>query len=340
MHAGFGSDGPLGCSEGDRRLVALGVKRLALPIPFKQAGGPVNAYLIDNPDGTLTLFDTGLVTPECQAALERGFAQAGRRLEEVSRVLVSHGHVDHYGLARRVQQRCGAPVYLHRADWNKVVAGRGIAPLEGYFIKLGLPEAMLAKMAGAWHKTESFGERLESVEPLEPGQRLRFARFEGEILHFPGHTPGLVCLHDPASRALFTDDHLLARVSPNPLLELGENGEEGGHRALVRYLASAKRLRAMDLDLLLPGHGEPFTGHRETLDALFSFYLRRQDRLAELLEAGPRSAFELISELFGSSSLLQLFLMLSEIVGNLEVLEDDGRVTHDPAEPVWRYRLR
>jgi len=67
MHAGFGSDGPLGCSEGDRRLAALGARRLALPIPFTQAGGPVNAYLIDNPDGTLTLFDTGLLTAAIKA---------------------------------------------------------------------------------------------------------------------------------------------------------------------------------------------------------------------------------------------------------------------------------
>src|SRR4051812_9731710 len=83
----------LGDSEGDRALRDLGVLRLAIPVPFVQAGGPVNAYLIDNPDGTLTLFDAGLGTAEAEAALLRGFAEAGRRLEEVREILVSHGHV-------------------------------------------------------------------------------------------------------------------------------------------------------------------------------------------------------------------------------------------------------
>jgi glyoxylase-like metal-dependent hydrolase (beta-lactamase superfamily II) len=333
-----GDGGPLGRSEGDQVMAALGVRRLALPIPFTQAGGPINAYLIDNPDGSLTLFDTGLVTDECQAALEQGFAQAGRRIEEVSRILVSHGHVDHFGLARRIHERSKAPVYVHRADWNKVLASRARPSMDAYLLKLGMTPEMVGKIAGAYVKTEAFGEKLDAVEPLEPGQRFTFARFEGEIIHFPGHTPGLVCLHDPANKVLFTDDHLLARVSPNPLMELGDDGQEGVYRALVSYLDSAKRLHAMDLAWLLPGHGAPFTGHRHTLETLFAFHDRRQERLAAELAEGPRTAFELISAVFGKASLLQLFLMLSEIVGNLEVLEARGKVTHDPAEAVYRYR--
>ncbi len=329
----------LGRSEGDEILSALGVSRLALPIPFTQAGGPVNAYLVENGDGTVTLYDCGLNTPECVQALEQGVAEAGHRLEDVSRILVSHGHVDHYGLAQLVRRRSGAEVFLHRRDWNKALAGRSVARMEAYFHKLGVPAEALGHIGSMYVRTEALALKLEAAEPLEPGARFRFARFEGEILHFPGHTPGLVCLHAPERRILFSDDHLLARVSPNPLLELGEDGEEGAHQALVAYLDSARRLYRMDLEWLAPGHGEPFQGHRATLDGLFAFYERRQDKLAAALAARPKTAYELVSDVFGEAGSHQLFLMLSEVVGNLEVLEGQGRARKDPAEVPWRYRL-
>lgn len=328
----------LGRSEGDAVLATLGARRLALPVPFAAAGGPVNAYLLDDPDGSLTLLDTGVRSDLSLAALEQGFAEAGRRVEEVARVLVSHGHVDHFGLARWVQERSGARVFVHPADWNKVLVGRGLAPMRDYFARLGMPEAIVEGIARQYVKTEDYGARLDEVEPLEHGQRLRFARFEGEILHFPGHTPGLVCLHVPERRILFTDDHLLARVSPNPLLELGEGGEEGAHKALVAYLASARRLHDMDLDWLMPGHGEPFRGHRRTLESLFGFYERRQRRIVEALRAEPKTAYALVADVFGEAGVLQMFLMLSEIVGNLEVLEEQGRVARElvSGQYLWR----
>ena len=328
----------LGSSEGDQALLALGVRRLALPIPFTQAGGPINAYLIDDADGSVALWDCGLNTPDCVAALEQGFAEAGRRIEDVSRVLVSHGHVDHYGLARLVRERSKAKVFVHRRDWNKVLSGRGLPQMVGYFKKLGVPPAALSSIGAMHAKTELVALKLDEVEPLEPGARLKFARFEGEIVHFPGHTPGLVCLHVPEHRVMLSDDHLLERVSPNPLLELGENGEEGVHRALVAYLDSVRRMYALDLEWLGPGHGPPFQGHRKTIDGLLRFYERRQAKLEAAVVERPKTAMELAQDVFGEAASLQLYLMLSEIVGNLEVLEDQGRLTHDPAEVPWRYR--
>ena len=332
--------GPAGARNGgDEVLAALGVHRLALPIPFAQAGGPGNAYLIDDGGGSVTLWDSGLSTDECRAALEQGFARAGRRIEEVSRVLVSHGHVDHFGLARMVSERSGAKVLVHRDDWNKVLEGRNRAPRADDLLNLGVPAEHAARIGQLHGHTSALAQRLSSVEPLEPGTRFTFARFEAEVLHFPGHTPGLVCLHDAAHRALFTDDHLLATVSPNPLLEPPDEQGRRTHRALSAYLASVRRLHAMDLDWLMPGHGEPFQGHRAIIDSLLRFYTRRQDKIARALESGPRSAYELVSQVFTEEGGLQLFLMLSEIVGNLEVLEDQGRAERVADAVPWRWRL-
>ncbi|HSN16129.1 MAG TPA: MBL fold metallo-hydrolase, partial [Anaeromyxobacteraceae bacterium] len=106
----------------EQDLERLGVFRIAIPVPFAAAGGPVNAYLVEEAGGGVMLFDSGLGSAEAQAALERGFRDLGRRFDEVTRIVVSHGHVDHFGAARFVQERHGGdvPVFAHPADIPKI----------------------------------------------------------------------------------------------------------------------------------------------------------------------------------------------------------------------------
>jgi glyoxylase-like metal-dependent hydrolase (beta-lactamase superfamily II) len=160
------------------------------------------------------------------------------------------------------------------------------------------------------------------------------------VLHLPGHTAGLIGLHAPAHKLLFSADHLLQAISPNPFLELGEGGEERKPHSLELYIQSAKRVEALDLDWILPGHGKPFTDHRAVLASLGRFYARRQAKLTEALRREPKSAYELVRSELGRGRRLQLFLMLSEIIGNLEVLESSGAIERSETEELVRFRAR
>ena len=176
----------------------------------------------------------------------------------------------------------------------------------------------------------------EQVEPLAAGTVLRFKRFSAEVLHLPGHTPGLVCLWAAGERVLFSDDHLLERVSPNPLLDL-EGQPEPTHKALVEYTRSAQRVRALPAELIAPGHAEPFSGHVQIIDRLLGFYQKRQSRILELLAEGPRSPAELAPKIFPHAREHHLYLTLSEVMGNLEVLEAEGRVARSEREGRIRF---
>ncbi|HEY3351670.1 MAG TPA: MBL fold metallo-hydrolase [Polyangia bacterium] len=332
----------VGATAGDQALRPFGVVRLAVPVPFTEAGGIVNVYLIDEPDGGLTLFDAGISTDACREALLAGFAAAGRRIEEVRRIIISHGHLDHYGGARFIAERAGARVVTHPRDAGKVVADAGRprdhAAYGPYFARLGVPLDAIFGMAAIYRGQLKLAERVAAAEPLEAGTRLQLRGFEAEVLHMPGHTPGHICLHAPAARAVFTADHLLARISPNPLLELGPGGEDDKFRALCAYLDSVRRLRALDLDWLLPGHGAPFQDHRPIVDRLLRFYDVRQAKITRALAAAPRTPYELVLDVFNRAGHGELFLMLSEIIGNLEVLEERGAVARLPGEVPYRYR--
>jgi glyoxylase-like metal-dependent hydrolase (beta-lactamase superfamily II) len=158
-------------------------------------------------------------------------------------------------------------------------------------------------------------------------------------MHMPGHTPGLLCLYEREHRLVLSDDHLLEHVSPNPLIELGPDGEEGW-RPLVAYLESVGRLHSLDVDLVLPGHATPFGDHRGVIDRLLGFYGKRQQRIHEDLAEGPLSGWEVTTRLFPRAPASAMFLTVSEALANLEVLEDRGEVARELEAGVYRFRLR
>jgi glyoxylase-like metal-dependent hydrolase (beta-lactamase superfamily II) len=326
-------------------LADLGVFRIPVPVPFAAAGGPVNAYLVEDAGGGFLLWDAGLGSPEGEAALEEGFRRLGRRFDEVTRIVVSHGHVDHYGAARFVQERHGGalPVHAHPDDTSKIAEDgwrwRDRAPLYGaYLLKLGVAAGDLARIAQDGEKGFRLARRIPSVRPIGEGDVLRARHLTLRVLHMPGHTPGLLCLHDPARRLFFSDDHLLERISPNPLIELGPNGEEGVFKPLVAYLASVARMRALDLDLVLPGHGPPFSGHRAVSDRLVAFYGKRQARIREVLDRGPASCAELARALFPAARPGDAFLVISETIANLEAMEERGEARRELVDGVYRFQ--
>ena len=305
-------------------------RRIPIPIPFPEAGGPANVYVIEEEGGGVALFDAGIGTREGREALEKGFADAGLSFGDIRRIFVSHGHLDHYGYARAAQELSGAPVFVHERDHDKVTGrdrtAHRLQLYEAYLTKLGAPPVLLEHVKLHFQDWRRMARPIEHVEPLEPGAKLRFKRFTAEVLHLPGHTPGLVCLWVPEEKLLFSDDHLLERVSPNPLLDL-EGNAEPRHKALVEYVRSARRVRELPVELIAPGHAEPFSGHVAVIDKLLGFYQKRQARLLELLRAqGAQTPAALAPQLFPNAREHHLYLTLSEVVGNLEVLESQGEV--------------
>jgi glyoxylase-like metal-dependent hydrolase (beta-lactamase superfamily II) len=329
-------------AEAERLLAELGVRRIPIPVPFAEAGGPANVYAIEEHGGGVALFDSGIDTPTGERRLREGLESLGLSFRDVRRIFLSHGHVDHYGLARAVSEASGAPVHVHAADRLKVErpsewSRAAREAWQGYARRLGATAADVDAMERSYERTIAYARPVEHTQPLHPGESLSFARFDAEVLHAPGHTPGLVCLSVPGHRLLFSDDHLLERVSPNPILEIGPEGETSKFRALPTYVRTLQETRRLDLDIILPGHDAPFRGHVKVIDSLLGFYEKRQQKLLVRLGEGAADGLALTRFLFPRIGPSLLFLALSETVGNLELLEDRGLVVRRVVDGLHRW---
>jgi glyoxylase-like metal-dependent hydrolase (beta-lactamase superfamily II) len=109
-------------------------------------------------------------------------------------------------------------------------------------------------------------------------------------------------------------------------------------RALITYMASLEKTRAMELSLVLPGHGRPITDHAALIDERFRLHRRRAEKINRLIASQPRTAHEIAQELWGNVAVTQAYLTLSEVLGHVDLLLRDGLVVEREADGVVRFQ--
>jgi glyoxylase-like metal-dependent hydrolase (beta-lactamase superfamily II) len=310
------------------RPVISNLYQIVVPTPFPV--GPVNVYLAQGE--ALTLVDVGPRTRPARAALEAGLADRGYTLADVERVIVTHAHLDHHGLAGDVRQASGASVYAHPRSCPTLEEYAGQRDRQQAFyaalmVEAGVPEDIMAAVGQTWQAFRHLATAVAPVHPLDEGDEVQLAGRRWQVCFMPGHTGGLICLYQPETRLFLSNDHLLRDVSSNPLFEPPFPGQTRRRRSLVDYMASLERTAAMDIAVTWPGHGALIHDHRALIQERLAFHRHRADKIMQALAAGPQSVYALSQALFSNLSAVDHFLVVSEVLAHLEWLEEQGAVT-------------
>ena len=305
---------------------AAGIHRLAIPTPF--AVGRVNVYLIE--DEPLTLVDAGPNSGTSLDELQRGIAGLGHALEDIGLVILTHQHIDHLGLIQLVATRSGADVAAIDVAVPCVQNFGEEAQADDDFardvmLRHGIPEDVVTALQSVSRAFRAWGARVEVTRPLRDGEALELRERTLHVHHRPGHSPTDTIFHDRERRILIAADHLLKHISSNPLITRPRDDSGERPQALVTYLESLRATREMDAGLVLPGHGEPITDHRALIDERFALHERRAAKILRLIGERPRSAYEIAQALWGNIAVTQAYLTLSEVLGHVDLLLNDGR---------------
>ncbi len=321
-------------SDASPAEVSPGVWLIRLPLPFPVA--TLNVYLVRGRGGYL-LFDCGLKTRACREALAAALDVLGVRWKEIRQLVLTHIHPDHFGLAAEIRARSGAEVLMHRAEaawmhrWGDPAYPEQHA---AWLVAHGLPEEDADEIARASVGVAEFVEVIEADGLLADGDRLAVDGGELEALWVPGHAPGLLTFYWAERRLYFSSDHIIEKITPNVSL-LGDAPED----PLGDYLRSLVRVRPLAIDLILPSHGRPFSGHRALIAATEEHHRARCERMRAAVAGAPRTAYEVAEAEWGPhlSPLAQRFAV-AEALAHLEYLRRQGKVESRREGSVMRWR--
>lgn len=298
------------------------VFKITLPTPF--AVGDVNVYVVKG--DTLTLIDAGAKTEEAWQSFKEQLLLLGYKPSDIEQIVITHHHPDHVGLLDYFSK--DVPIIGHPKNqpWisqDKQFFVNSEPFYKELFIQLGVDPAFITL--------------IDMDEELEYSCRRSLTTLIGEgdilegmtgfkVLETPGHAQSHIVLYRESDGMLIAGDTLLAKISPNPLLEPPQFGETTRPRPLIQYNNSLRRLLSLDISTVVTGHGDDIMNAHELIQERFESQKERAYQVLQMIKKKPMTAFEVCRQLFPKVYLKQPLFTVSETVGQLDFLEELGEI--------------
>lgn len=302
-----------------------GIYRQVITFPFGMR--EVNSYLIKSEHG-FTVVDTGGYAKEAIRQWEETLATG----IQIEKVLLTHAHVDHIGLARWFQERHGVPVIIsrHGGEWlrdnrERLMHFAGDEGAKSPFLRMhdgpDVPEKGRLQNFDRYY--------FEPDECFENGQRIRIGDYEFEAIWTPGHSPDHFCFYDRRSETMLIGDHVLEPISPVIPIWTERDGNP-----LRDYFRSLQLIGTHPVKLVLPGHGEPIADLPQRIAEIETRHWSRLNQIQELLaDHGGQTAGQVCEKVYGPNH-SQGFAMLefSTTLARLVYLESIGEASSEKAD--------
>lgn len=306
-----------------------GIIRIILPLQGTKPG-PVNAYLFTgNP---VTILDTG--TLKSAPVLERELGRMGMGFSDIEQIVLTHGHIDHYGAARSIIRGAGRPVPVLAHEEDRRLIERGLEVPEKQFARyyslMGVPLIYHLSLLLVQALFKSMAENCRVDRTISDGDRIMLGGYEAAVVGTPGHTRGSVSFFLEKERILFPGDHILGHITPNAFVMLEADYILPRRMSQVEFYESLEKIEKLSPRIAYPAHGKPIEDVAATIRMFREQFSIRQKSILEILRQGDNTVYRIGRKLFpdirGKRLPLEIFLMVSEVYTHLQVLQKEGAV--------------
>ena len=311
-------------------LVEKGIHLVNIPLPIRLES--VNCYLLEGKDGW-AIIDTGLNYPGAKEKWTQALREIGIGFQDITKMVVTHFHVDHVGLAGWFQERSGCKVYI--SDKEGANLGRFWDVYLGddqelylFLIKSGLEQDEAETLCNLLRNVDRVLQPYPDFEFVKDGDFLRLGDRLWEVLVTPGHTSGHICLYCNEEGLLLSGDQLLPTITSNISIV-----PAGATDPLEDYLNSLRRLEGLHPRLVLPAHGPCFDNYQERIRELYRHHEERLELILRSVGSGKHAA-AISDEVFGTDlGPVERFMAVGETLAHLKVLIRQGLVAEREGIP-------
>ncbi|MFC8686794.1 MBL fold metallo-hydrolase [Brevibacillus porteri] len=308
---------------------------ITVPTPYDV--GDVNLFLFEE-KGELSLIDAGIDSEQCWEALVQTLAVHGFTLHDLSRILITHNHVDHIGLINQIAMHQDILVYAHPEAIPRMKRDRDFLTMRIQFFdqlyrEMGCGEGgarQVQKLQEAVIANERFKIEPEIIPIIEAD---RIGSFQ--VVEVFGHAPDHLAFWDADRSWLFAGDHLIHHISSNAFVEPDREGRR--IRTVVAYVQSLKKCLALDAEIVFAGHGEWIGNHKELIEKRLARIEVKAEKIRALIHSGIETAYELAQNYYPTKYSQAFSPVMSEIIGLLDYLEAENRIHKRKSNGIWRY---
>lgn len=312
-----------------------GIYEMQVPIPNNPLGN-TNVYLVKGRAGH-TLIDTGWSSDQAMQALTRELEEIGVGFKDISQIIVTHAHIDHYGLVEAIKPLTHARVFLHHRDeeifrTRYAVTEEFMRRSEEWFRINGVPAPESGGVRMPFGGFRASGMPPKPDVLLHGGESLTTGIFELRIIWTPGHSPGHICLYDSKNKLFFAGDHILPVITPNISLPPNSDGNPLGD-----FLNSLKELKKLDVKIVLPAHENVFYDLPKRIDEILHHHQVRKNEILRSLDTESLTAYQLSNQItwmpeLGGVKFQDLMpgdkrAAVSETLAHLRAMETDGELS-------------
>ena len=302
---------------------------ITLPMPFRLKHVHVFALVHD---GSVSLFDTGMNTPETFSILEESLKSVGKAVHDIDRIFITHFHTDHCGIAGRIKDISGAAIAMSAIDalriHNDQKKGLDFDQIKKFYCEQGLREEIidgLLELLGSFRKATipfKIDTSLEDHGSQKVGDR------EFEVISVPGHTSGQVCFFFRREGILLSGDHILPDITPN----LSPDPYNPEFRPLKSFLDSLGKVEDLPVIKVYPAHGDPFSNLKMRVEEIREHHRERKSLVLESVKGNTKTTFQVSLDIFGQNlPEFDQFLAVNETYAHLIELLEEGLIKQKKA---------
>ncbi len=316
------------------------IQMIQIPLPGYADLATANIYLLTS--SPVTLIDTGPKFPGAIEFIKGEINPFGYDFADIDRILISHSHIDHFGLVESIRKVAGKPIpcFVHADDlWRlgpdvhskEILSGE----VDNLAAMIGLPALELKKIKEQFSLFDVLCDPVSDAIAMADNEIFKGDDYEIRVIHTPGHSPGSCCFYETQRKILFSGDHIIKHITPNPLYPLRKEFlRDRDYKSLKEYIQSLDKVAALDVKQVLTGHKDPVDDLQALIRSYREHHREREELIWQALQKESRPLYNIFSEVFAFIPENDVLLAASEILVHLEMLVEAGRVVlSDPGPP-------